>query len=173
MEPGQDRKIAALTFYIYVHLFYVGDYMNDIYFMHEALKEANKAYKKGEIPVGAIIVKNNKIIGRGYNLKEKKYAVTRHAEITAIEKASKKIKNWRLIDCVMYVTMLPCPMCASALNQSRISKIVYGTIPNAVDKNNIYNILNDNIYGNPVEIVENVLNSECSEIIQKFFNKKR
>ena len=173
MEPGQDRKIAALTFYIYVHLFYVGDYMNDIYYMEEALKEANKAYKKGEIPVGAVIVKNNKIIARGYNLKEKKYNATYHAEMIAIKKASKKLKNWRLLDCTMYVTMLPCPMCASAINQSRISKIVYGTIPNSVDIDNIYNILKGNEYGIPVEIVENVLNNKCSEIIKKFFNKKR
>ena len=147
--------------------------MDDIYFMKEALKEANKAYKKNEIPVGAVIVKNNKIIGRGYNLKEKKHSAIRHAEIIAIESASKKNKNWRLIDCTMYVTMLPCPMCASAINQSRISKVVYGTVPNDKNIENIYKILNSKEYGTPVEIVENVLTDKCYKLIKQFFDKKR
>ena len=153
--------------------FIMGDYMNDIYFMNIALKEANKALKKKEIPVGAIIVKNNKIIGKGYNLKEKKRNATKHAEIIAIEKASKKLKNWRLNDCTIYVTMIPCPMCASAINQSRISKVVYGTIPNNCDKKEIVEILKGNKYGVPVDIVENILNEECSNIIKNFFDKKR
>ena len=110
--------------------FFIGDYMNDIYFMNEALKEANKAYNCGEVPIGAVIVKDNKIIARGYNLKETKNDASKHAEIIAINKASKKLSNWRLIDCTIYVTMFPCPMCASLINQSRISKIIYGTIPN-------------------------------------------
>lgn len=147
--------------------------MNDIYYMNMALKEANKAYKHGEVPIGAVIVKNGKVIGKGYNLKEKKYSATAHAEIIAINKASKKIKNWRLNDCVIYVTMMPCPMCASAINQSRISKVVFGTIPNNVKKENVYRILKGNEYGIPVEIVENVLNDECSALIRKFFEKKR
>lgn len=147
--------------------------MNDIDYMKAALKEANKAYKHGEVPIGAVIVKNNKIIAKGYNLKERKYNATMHAEMIAITKASRKIKNWRLYDCIMYVTMMPCPMCASAINQSRISKIVYGTIPNNVEKENIYKILKGNEYGNSVEIVENVLNDECSGLIREFFEKKR
>ena len=154
--------------------FYIGDFMNDdIYFMKKTLNEAIKAYKKGEIPVGAIVVKNNKIIGRGYNLKEKTHSAINHAEIIAIKKASKKIKNWRLIDCTIYVTMLPCPMCASAINQSRISKIVYGTVPNGINKSDTYKILNYKEYGLPVKIVENVLEKECSDLIKKFFNKNR
>ena len=153
--------------------FFIGDNMNDIYYMKIALKEAEKAYKHGEVPIGAVIVKNNKIIGKGYNLKEKKYNAMAHAEILAITKASKKIKNWRLNGCTIYVTMIPCPMCASAINQSRISKVIYGTVPNTVDKEIIYKILNGNEYGVPVEIVENVLNDECSSIIRKFFKKKR
>ena len=147
--------------------------MNDIYYMNLALKEAIKAYKHGEIPVGAIIVKNNKIIAKGYNLKEKHHNAVHHAEIVAITKASKKIKNWRLNDCIMYVTMLPCPMCASAINQSRIKKVVYGTIPNNINKKEIYEILSGNEYGIPVEIVENVLKDECGMLIRKFFEKKR
>ena len=147
--------------------------MNDIYFMNEAIKEANKAYKHGEIPIGAIIVKNNKIIARGYNLKETKNNATKHAEIMAIEKASKKLNNWRLIDCTLYVTMFPCPMCASAINQSRISKIVYGTIPEYANIELINNILSDNKYGIPVEIEGDVLQSVCTDLLKKFFLKKR
>ena len=147
--------------------------MNDIYYMNAALKEAMKAYKRGEVPIWAIVVKNNKIIAKGYNLKEKRHNATAHAEIIAINKASKKLKNWRLNDCTLYVTMMPCYMCASAINQSRISKIVFGTIPNNVEKENIYRILKGNEYGVPVEIVENILNDECSALIRKFFEKKR
>ena len=102
---------------------------NDEYYMREALKEAKKAEKKGEIPIGAVIVKNGKIISRAHNNKENKMCVTNHAEIIAINKACKKLNNWRLIDCYIYITMFPCPMCASAINQARISKIIYGTIP--------------------------------------------
>ena len=108
--------------------------------MNLALKEAKKAYIKGEIPIGAVIVKNGKVISRGYNLKESKNNTIKHAEIVAIEKACAKIKNWRLIDCTIYITMFPCPMCASAINQARISKIVCGTIPEYVDKDIVYKI---------------------------------
>ena len=147
--------------------------MDDTYFMNIAYKEAIKAYNCGEVPIGAVIVKNNKIIAHTHNLKETKNNVTRHAEIIAIEKASKKLNNWRLLDCTMYVTMFPCPMCASAINQARISKIVYGTIPEYANVNIITSILNDNKYGIPVEIVGNVLNDDCTELLKKFFSKKR
>ena len=92
-------------------------------FMKEALKEAKKAYKKLEIPVGAVIVKDGKIIARGHNLKETKEDTTKHAEIIAIQKASKKLSAWRLIDCEMYVTLEPCAMCAGAIINSRIKKV--------------------------------------------------
>ncbi len=146
---------------------------NDLFYMNEALKEANKAYDKGEVPIGAVIVKNDKIISRAYNLKETKNNACKHAELIAIEKASKKLKNWRLLDCTIYVTMFPCPMCASAINQSRISKIVYGTIPKYADQQVIKSILNDKNYGNPVEIVEKVLEKDCTQLLKKFFLKKR
>ena len=96
-------------------------------YMKEALKQAKKAYEKGEIPVGAIIVKNHKIIARAYNEKEYKLDTTKHAEILAIQKASKKLQTWRLTDCDMYVTLEPCSMCAGALIQSRIKKLYIGT----------------------------------------------
>jgi len=146
---------------------------NDEYYMIFALKEAKKAYRKGEIPIGAVVVKNDKIIAKAHNLKESKKIVTKHAEILALEKACAKLKNWRLIDCTIYVTMFPCPMCASAINQSRISKIVYGTIPEYVDKSVVDKILNDKNYGNPVKIVDNVMRNECSQLLKKFFVEKR
>ena len=96
-------------------------------YMKEALKEAKKAYDKLEVPVGAVIVKDGKIISRAHNLKETKFDTTKHAEILAIQKASKKLNSWRLIDCEMYVTLEPCSMCAGALINSRIKKIYIGT----------------------------------------------
>ena len=147
--------------------------MNYENFMKIALEEAKKAYFEGEIPVGAIIVKNNEIIARAHNCKEKQGMVTKHAEIIAIEEASKRIDNWRLLDCTLYVTLFPCPMCASAINQARISKIVYGTIPEYAKKELISEILKDKNYGIPVEIVDNVLNNECLDLLKKFFVEKR
>ena len=97
-------------------------------FMKEALKEAKKAYNKLEVPVGAIIVKDGKIIARAYNQKENKKDTTNHAEILAIKKASKKLESWRLLDCDMYVTLEPCSMCAGALIQSRIRKVYIGAL---------------------------------------------
>lgn len=147
--------------------------MTDEYFMNVALKEAKKAYKKGEIPIGAVIVKNNKIISKAHNCRENNMCTTDHAEIIAIKRACKKLKNWRLINCIIYITMYPCPMCASAINQARISKIVYGTIPEYVDKNVIKKILENKYYGVPVEITGGVLENEAVDILKKFFIEKR
>ena len=98
-----------------------------------ALKEAKKAYDLGEIPVGAIIVKDNSVLSKAHNLKEKQKNVTKHAEINAITKANRKLNNWRLDDCIIYTTLFPCPMCASAIQQARIKKIVY-----LIDSNSDY-----------------------------------
>ena len=100
---------------------------NEVYYMKEALKEAKKAFDKEEIPVGAIIVKDGKIIARAHNVKETKLDATSHAEILAIQKACKKIGAWRLLDCDMYVTLEPCSMCAGALINARIRKLYIGT----------------------------------------------
>ena len=97
-------------------------------FMQEAIKEAKKAYKKLEVPVGAVIVKNGEIVAKAHNLKETKFDTTKHAEILAIQKASKKLKSWRLIDCEMYITLEPCTMCAGAIINSRIEKIYIGAM---------------------------------------------
>ena len=96
-------------------------------FMKAALKEAKKAYEKLEVPVGCVIVKDGKIIARAHNLKESKTDTTKHAEILAIQKASRKLQSWRLIDCDLYVTLEPCAMCAGAIIQSRIKNVYYGT----------------------------------------------
>lgn len=147
--------------------------MNDIYFMKLALKEAKKAYRKDEVPIGVVIVKNNRVISKAYNKKNSCNSVLKHAELIAIEKASKKLKNWRLLDCTMYVTMIPCPMCASAINQARLSKVFYGTVPEYVDLVTIEKIFNDKNYGNPVVFEGGILSNACGKLLIDFFAKKR
>lgn len=142
-------------------------------FMEIALKEAKKAYIMGEVPIGAVIVKDNKIISKAHNTKNNKNCIINHAEINAIVKASKKLNNWRLIDCEMYVTMIPCPMCASAINQSRLSKIYYGTDNSVNNFDNLFKILNDTKYGNKVEIFGGILAQDCGKIVKDFFSEKR
>ena len=137
--------------------------MNE-YYMNIAIKEAKKAYKYEEVPVGAIIVKNNKIIAKAFNKKEKTKNVTKHAEIIAISKACKKIKNWRLEDCIIYVTMEPCMMCSGAIEQSRIKKIVYGV------KNENYGFT-DQLKN--TKIISQVCENECRKLVQSFFKKRR
>ena len=137
--------------------------MNE-YYMKLAIKQAKKALKYNEVPVGAIIVKNNKIISKAFNKKEKKHDVTKHAEIIAISKACKKNKNWRLDDCEIYVTMEPCMMCSGAIEQSRIKKIIYGVRnENYGYTNNLKNI----------EIIPQICENECRKIVQNFFKKRR
>ena len=122
-------------------------------FMLEALKEAKKAYKKGEIPVGAVIVKDNKIIARAHNLKETKKDTTKHAEIIAIQKASKNIEAWRLIDCEMYVTLEPCSMCAGAILQARIKNLYIGAMDEKTGAcGSVLNLLEDYKFNHKVEI---------------------
>lgn len=173
MELGQDRKIASLTFNFYVHLFCEVNSMNEKY-MLEALKEAKKANKINDIPVGAIIVYNDKIIARSHNMKNKNSSVLQHAELMAIEKASKKIGDWRLNECEIYVTLEPCPMCASAIQQARIKKLVYGASSNIKDNSLIIKrILNNKNLNHQVEVVKNILDKECSNLLNEFFQKLR
>ena len=134
------------------------------YYMNLAINEAKRAIKHNEVPVGAVIVKNNKVISKAYNKKESKKNSIKHAEIIAIEKACKKMKNWRLDDCIIYVTMEPCMMCCGAIEQSRIKKIVYGIEnPNYGFTKELKN----------VEIVSNILKDNCKNLIQSFFKNKR
>ena len=138
--------------------------------MKEALKEAQKAYKKLEVPVGAIIVKNGKIVARAHNLKETKNDTTKHAEILAIEKASKKLGNWRLIDCEMYVTLEPCPMCAGAIVNSRIKKVNIGAMDEKTGAcGSKLNLLQDFNFDTKVDMEIGILENECRELLQKFF----
>lgn len=139
-------------------------------FMKEALKEAQKAYKKLEVPVGAIIVKDGNIVARAHNLKETKNDTTKHAEILAIEKASKKLGNWRLIDCEMYVTLEPCPMCAGAIVNSRIKKVNIGAMDEKTGAcGSKLNLLQDFNFDTKVDMEIGILENECRELLQKFF----
>ena len=145
-----------------------------IKFMKEALKEAQKSYKKEEIPVGAIIVKDGKIIARGHNLKELKTDPTKHAEIIAIQKACKKLQTWRLTGCTMYVTLEPCSMCAGSLIQSRLDKVVIGTMDEKTGAcGSVLNLLADYKFNHIVQIETGIMQEECKTILQQFFKELR
>lgn len=142
--------------------------------MKEALKEAKKGLEIEEIPVGAVIVKDGKIIARGYNKKELKKNAIKHAEIIAIEKASKKLENWRLNECEMYVTVEPCVMCAGAILSSRIKKIYIGTEDNRMGAvGSVLNLFEDYTFNHKVEYEKGILKDECEEIIKSFFKYLR
>lgn len=143
-------------------------------YMKEALKQAKKAYEKEEIPVGAIIVKNHKIIARAYNEKEYKLDTTKHAEILAIQKASKKLNSWRLTDCDMYVTLEPCSMCAGALIQARMRKVYIGTMDAKTGAcGSKLNLLTDYTFNHKVEVTTGILQKECEAILKQFFKELR
>ena len=144
------------------------------HFMKLALKEAQKALLIDEVPIGCVIVKDNKVISRGYNHRETKHDVSSHAEMEAIRKANKKLNNWRLVDCDLYVTIEPCLMCMGAIYQSHIKNVYYGAkdlkggaITSSIDFSEIKNL---NHYPN---IVGGVLEDECSQIIKDYFKSKR
>lgn len=143
-------------------------------YMKEALKQAKKAYDKQEVPVGCVIVKDNKIIARAYNQREMKKDVTMHAEITAIRKACKKLNTWRLNDCEIYITLKPCNMCAGAIMQSRIKKIYIGTMDNNLDINkSISDTFGNYATENDVEIKTGILEDNCKKILKDFFRELR
>ena len=148
--------------------------MNSEQFMNIALAEAIKARNKGEIPVGCIIVKDGKVISKGYNLRESKKNSLYHAEIIAINKACKKLKSWRLLNCEMYVTLEPCSMCAGAIIQSRIKKLYIGTDdPKTGACGSKLNIIEDYKHNHEVEIERNIMQKECQNILQEFFKELR
>lgn len=143
-------------------------------FMKEAIKQAKKAYDKEEIPVGAVIVKDGKIIARGYNKKEEKKDTTQHAEIIAIQKASRKISAWRLQDCEMYVTLEPCAMCTGALIQARLKRVYIGTMdPKTGACGSVLNLLEDYKFNHKVEVETNIMQKECEKILKDFFKYLR
>lgn len=142
--------------------------------MKEALKEAEKARQKLEIPVGAVIVKDGKIIARAHNQKETKFDTTKHAEILAIQKASKKLNSWRLIDCEMYVTLEPCSMCAGAIINSRIKKVYIGTMDEKTGAvGSVLNLFKDYKFNHTVEYETGIMQKESKKIIQDFFKDLR
>ena len=142
--------------------------------MKEALKEAKKAYKKLEVPVGCVIVKDGKIIARAHNLKETKYDTTKHAEILAIQKASKKLESWRLIDCDMYVTLEPCPMCAGAIIQSRIKNLYYGASDEKTGAvGSVLNLMEDFKFNHIVNVEKGILKNDCENLLKDFFRELR
>ena len=143
-------------------------------FMTEALKEAEKSANFDEVPVGAVIVKNEKIIARGHNLRERKNDPTAHAEIVAIRKACKKLKSWRLEGCTIYVTIEPCSMCAGALLWTRIKRIVYGAKdPKGGSLGSSYNLFEVKNINHHPEIEGGVLEEKCSTLMTSFFRSKR
>lgn len=143
-------------------------------FMKEALKEAEKAYNKEEVPIGAVIVKDNKIIARAHNLRESKKQACAHAEILVIEKACKKLDAWRLENCDLYVTLEPCVMCAGAIINSRIRKLYIGAMDEkggAVGSK--INLLEDIKLNHVVEVEYGICKEECSKILKDFFKELR
>ncbi len=143
-------------------------------YMKEALKEANKAYKLGEVPIGCVIVYEGKIIGRGYNRRNTDKTTLAHAEISAIKKASKIIGDWRLEGCTLYVTLEPCQMCSGAIIQARIDRVVMGSMnPKAGCAGSLLNILENDSFNHQAQVTRGVLQEECSEILVKFFKELR
>lgn len=145
-----------------------------IKYMKEALRQAKKAYALGEVPIGCVIVYEDKIIARGYNRRNTDKNTLAHAEITAINRASKKIGDWRLEDCTLYVTLEPCQMCAGAIVQSRITNVVMGCMnPKAGCGGSILNILEMPEFNHQVNVLRGVMEEECSQILQDFFKELR
>lgn len=147
---------------------------NKEYFMRQALKEAKKAYEKLEVPVGVVIVKDNQIIAKAHNQKEEKNSPIKHAEMTAIEKACKKLKNWRLNDCEMYVTLEPCPMCAGAIVNARMKKVYIGAKQQKTGAcGSKMDVIKEYQSEAKVETEFDVLQEECLAILQDFFKELR
>ena len=143
-------------------------------YMKEALKQAKKAYALGEVPIGCVIVHEGKIIGRGYNRRNTDKNTLAHAEITAINKASKVIGDWRLEECTLYVTLEPCQMCAGAIVQARIPEVVMGCMnPKAGCAGSVLNILQVERFNHQTEIEHGILEEECSQMLSDFFRELR
>ena len=145
-----------------------------IKYMKEAMKQARKAYKLGEVPIGCVIVYQDQIIARGYNRRNTDKNTLSHAEITAINRASKKIGDWRLEECTLYVTLEPCQMCAGAIVQARIPSVVIGCMnPKAGCAGSILNLLNMSEFNHQVNVTRGVLEQECSVMLKQFFKELR
>lgn len=145
-----------------------------IRWMKEAINEAKKAEALREVPIGAVIVHKQMIIGRGHNLRETTMDPTAHAEIIAIREASASLGAWRLLDCILYVTLEPCPMCSGAIVQSRVPLVVYGTTdPKAGCAGTLMNLLQEERFNHESEIIQGIMQEECSELLTQFFRSLR
>jgi tRNA(adenine34) deaminase len=143
-------------------------------FMKEAIKEAKKAFKKNEVPVGAVLVKDNKIIAKAHNLNITTNDPTAHAEILALRKASKILRNYRLTDCEIYATLEPCPMCAGAMVYARIKRLVYATDdPKSGCCKSVLNIVNNKKLNHRIEVTSGVCKEESEKLLKRFFKKLR
>lgn len=143
-------------------------------YMKAAIKQAMKAYALEEVPIGCVIVQNDKIIARGYNRRNTEGNTLAHAELAAIRKAGKKTGDWRLEDCIMYVTLEPCQMCAGAIVQSRMKKVVIGSMnPKAGCAGSVLNLLQMQEFNHQVEVERGVLGEECSKMLSDFFRELR
>ena len=149
--------------------------MADIeYFMREAIAEAGKARTKGEVPIGAIVEKEGQIIGRGHNLRESLSDPSAHAEMIAIREASEHLEAWRLLDCRLFVTLEPCPMCSGAILQARVPFVVFGAYdPKAGCAGTLMNLLQDPRFNHQTEVLGGMLEAECGELLTSFFKSLR
>ena len=172
-EPGQDRNVAALSI-----MFMCGGFLNYMNkyetYMLEALKEAGLAAQEDEVPIGCVIVKNNQIIARAHNQRENNNDPLGHAETLAIKKASKALNDWQLVDTELYVTIEPCLMCAGAIIQSRIPKVIYGApdLKGGAFGSSL-NVLDAKNINHRPEVISGVLKQECTAIIKNYFKSKR
>ncbi|WP_078429519.1 tRNA adenosine(34) deaminase TadA [Alkalihalobacterium alkalinitrilicum] len=147
---------------------------NDEYYMQLAIDEAKKAMEIKEVPIGAVIVKADKVIARAYNLRETTKQAQAHAEMLAIEQACRQLDSWRLMDCTLYVTLEPCPMCAGAIVQSRIKRVVYGAVdPKAGCAGTLYDLVNDFRFNHQAEVTNGILADQCAQLLKDFFKTLR
>ncbi|NBI30650.1 tRNA adenosine(34) deaminase TadA [Chengkuizengella marina] len=143
-------------------------------FMLEAIKEAKIAESKNEVPIGAVVVWKNKIIGKGHNLRETSFDSTAHAEMIAIRQASDYLQAWRLLDCSLYVTLEPCAMCAGAIVLSRVEQVIYGASdPKAGCAGTLMNLLQEERFNHQTEVITGVMQEECSDLLKNFFRRLR
>lgn len=146
----------------------------DEIFMKEAIMQAELAKEKNEVPIGAVIVFKGEVIATGYNVRETVQSTLSHAELIAIQEANEKIGSWRLEDCTLYVTLEPCPMCAGAIVQSRIKRVVFGAFdPKAGCAGSLMNLLKDERFNHQVELESGILEAECSSLLTDFFRELR
>lgn len=148
--------------------------MEDLFFMKIALEEAREAFNKGEVPIGAVVARKGEIIARAHNLRETLQDATAHAEILALRRAGELLGGWRLLDCTLYVTIEPCPMCAGALVQARVPKLVYGARDvKGGAAGSLFDIVRDERLNHRLEVEEGILAEEAAALMQDFFNSRR